>query len=486
METLPLPLEIAQTIFASCLDDGPFHPRKAPLLLTMVCREWRRVVLSTPTLWNDLHIPVVPSAHIIPTLRAWLDYSRPLPVDYAVDFRHSYISLSSQNSYMKMMCAHAQRWRNVYVGLNYEQSMDTLARLLKPGSLPNLREIRLRLKPGYISANFEELAQHPSWALFTVINSCEALQTLAWECSAIESLASLSSRSIRHLYISLELEDARQPFHVSTLERCFSQCPSLVSINIRLSLAAEAIVISDSESSPPLLVSHVYTLSVVTSDFNVLASLLVRIRFSCVENLHLYVGTGTDASQLAHRFHTLFLDSSSSLKKVELDSDEVISHPHLTSALTGLPNLTSLIFHNIYNPTLLIGLFKALTLRFSPSGRLLSSQNVALEHISLEVCYTTVLDAFEIKPETAQPMIEDFFAVLVNLVLSRRKLPENAVSFEGSEVHPLVTFEVGEFFVDIYKHNYASIWPERWPIIEQGWKDMDGIVKFPPSEDDFE
>lgn len=486
METLSLPLEIAQTIFASCLDDGILHPRKAPLLLTMVCREWRRVVLATPTLWNDLHIPVVSSVHIIPTLRAWLDYSRPLPLDYAVDFRHCYLSLSSQNSYMEMLCTHTQRWRNVFIGINYEQSIDTLARLLKPGSLPNLRELKLRLKHDHISANFEELVQHPSWALFTVLNTCEALQTLAWECSGIESLSSLSSHSIRHLDIYLNLKYARQRFYLSTLERCFSQSPSLVSLNIRVSCAAEAIILSDSESSPPSLVSHVHTLSLVVTDFNVLSSLLIRIRFTGLDKLHLCVGTGGYASQLAHRFHRLFLDSSSSLKTVELDCDEVITHPHLTSALTGLPNLTSLIFHNIYNPALLIGLFKALTLRFSSSGRLLSSQNVALEHISLDVHYTTVLDAFQIKPETAQPMMEDFFAVLVNLVLSRWKLPENAISFEGNEVHPLVTFEVGQFFVDIYKHSYASIWPERWPIIEQGWKDLDGIVKLPPSEDGFE
>lgn len=492
METLPLPLEVAQTIFAFCLEDDPLHPEKAPLLLTKVCREWRRVVLATPTLWNNLHIPVTHRVHIIPTLRSWLDHAQPLPVDFSVNFRQRFlyvylqdspVSLDSQNSYLRVLCAHAQRWRKVSIDLDYEESLDNLSRLLQPGALHNLRELRVRLQ-ACIGASFEELDQHPGWALFAVLNSCELLHTVAWEDNGgMEFLSSLSSHSIRCLTIDLNLENhLRQPFRVSTLERCLSQCPNLNSLTVRLTSISDAMIISDSDSSTPLLMTRIHTLYLSTSNFNVLASLLVRMRFPCLEDLRLYVGAESDTSQLAHHLHHLFLDNSSSLKKVELDSDGIISHPRIIPALTGLHNLTSLVFDEIYNPVLLIDLFKSLTLKFSPSGRLLTSQNVVLEHISLEVHYTTVIDALNVNPETAQPMMEDVFMTMVELVLSRWKLPIDAVSFEGREVRPLVSFEVGQFFVNVFKHHYPKIWPESWPVVAQGWKEIEGIVRLPQLE----
>lgn len=486
MDTLPLPLEVAQIIFAFCIDDLPLHCTRAPLLLTKICREWRRVVLATPSLWTKLHIPVTDNVHIISALHSWLDYSRPLPVDCFVNFGNSSISLEAQDSYVRVLCTHAQRWRTVSIDLRHEQSIATLARLLKPGPFPNLRELRLHPGLNQFSTNFAELDQHPSWSLFTVFNSCEALHTLSWVCKGdVESLSSFSSDSIRCLFINLDLEHARHPFGSSALEKCFSHCPNLVSLSIHLPYVSTTLIDSDN-SNPRSPLPQVRTLSLAVSNFEMLASLLVRMRFPCLEDLHLCVGTGTETPHLAQHFHNLLRDSASSLKKVKLDSDEVIRHPYLIPALSGLPNLTSLIFHDIYNPTLLTDLFKALTLKFSPSGRLLSSQNIVLEHIFLEVQYITVTDAFQIKPETAQPMMEDFFTVFVNLVLSRGKLPENTLSFEAHDVHRLVTFEVGQFFVDLYKHSYSSIWPERWPIIAQGWKDMEGIVQLLQSEDDFE
>lgn len=502
METLPLPLEVVQTIFAYCLEDGPLHPRKAPLVLTKVCREWRRVVFATPYLWNSLHIPVTHGVQIISVLRSWLDFARPLPVDFTVNFRQRFldgysqnrplslrsqdrpISLHSQDSYLSVLCAHAQRWRNVSIDFKHGQSIETLARLLQPGALPRLRDFILRLGPNRIGAFFEELDQHPGSKLVAVLSSCEALHTVSWEnYGGIGFLSSLSSHSIQCLSIDLNLEaHFQQPFHLSTLERCLSQCPNLDSLTVRLS---NAMIISDSVSSPPLLMTRIHTLFLSTSNFNVLASLLVRMRFPCLEDLRLYVGAGSDASQLTHHLHHLFVDNSGSLKKVELDSDEVVSYPCIIPAITGLHNLASLIFDEIYNPVLLIDLFKSLTLKFSPSGRLLSSQNIALEHISLEVHSATAIDAFHVKPETAQPMMEDIFMAMVTLVLSRWKLPDDAVSFEGREIRPLVSFEVGQFFVSVFKHHYPTIWPESWPVVAQGWKEIEGIVRLPQLEYDL-
>ncbi|KAJ7639573.1 hypothetical protein FB45DRAFT_705224, partial [Roridomyces roridus] len=54
---LSLPKEITTDIFLRCLPDTVgTHPndRRFPLLPLYVCRAWRDVALSTPTLWVSL------------------------------------------------------------------------------------------------------------------------------------------------------------------------------------------------------------------------------------------------------------------------------------------------------------------------------------------------------------------------------------------------------------------------------------------------
>ncbi|KAJ7860505.1 hypothetical protein B0H13DRAFT_1550229, partial [Mycena leptocephala] len=50
-----LPLEISSNIFVRCLPDRldrcVASPDVAPMLLLDVCRSWRKIALSTPSLW---------------------------------------------------------------------------------------------------------------------------------------------------------------------------------------------------------------------------------------------------------------------------------------------------------------------------------------------------------------------------------------------------------------------------------------------------
>ncbi|KAE9409446.1 hypothetical protein BT96DRAFT_806732, partial [Gymnopus androsaceus JB14] len=54
-----IPQETLAEIFIRCLPTKPPYAirslRKAPLILTTICRYWRRVALNTPRLWNTLH-----------------------------------------------------------------------------------------------------------------------------------------------------------------------------------------------------------------------------------------------------------------------------------------------------------------------------------------------------------------------------------------------------------------------------------------------
>ncbi|KAJ7157218.1 hypothetical protein C8R46DRAFT_909202, partial [Mycena filopes] len=62
---LSLPPEITSEIFLECLPPHPlFAPfgesgltnSVAPLLLLQVCKTWRKIALSTPRLWDSLHL----------------------------------------------------------------------------------------------------------------------------------------------------------------------------------------------------------------------------------------------------------------------------------------------------------------------------------------------------------------------------------------------------------------------------------------------
>ncbi|KAJ7157205.1 hypothetical protein C8R46DRAFT_1004100, partial [Mycena filopes] len=62
---LTVPPEIMSEIFLRCLPPAPVeskvdqpspHPGLAPLLLLRVCRTWKEIALSTPHLWDSLHL----------------------------------------------------------------------------------------------------------------------------------------------------------------------------------------------------------------------------------------------------------------------------------------------------------------------------------------------------------------------------------------------------------------------------------------------
>ncbi|KIK66079.1 hypothetical protein GYMLUDRAFT_158763, partial [Collybiopsis luxurians FD-317 M1] len=82
-----LPTEILAEIFVQCLpSDYPVRdPSEAPLLLTRICRGWRRVALDTPWLWRSLHVYLPQNlssaacSRRIEGVTAWLERSGSLP-----------------------------------------------------------------------------------------------------------------------------------------------------------------------------------------------------------------------------------------------------------------------------------------------------------------------------------------------------------------------------------------------------------------------
>ncbi|KAJ7277208.1 hypothetical protein C8J57DRAFT_1581494 [Mycena rebaudengoi] len=89
---LTLPLEITSEIFMQSLPSHGAvvpHPSSSPLILLRICRTWRILALSTPTLWTDLYIAI---EGVHRTLRApgkletfveaWFHRARTLPCSF--------------------------------------------------------------------------------------------------------------------------------------------------------------------------------------------------------------------------------------------------------------------------------------------------------------------------------------------------------------------------------------------------------------------
>ncbi|KAJ8095431.1 hypothetical protein PM082_023201 [Marasmius tenuissimus] len=93
-----LPADIWRLVFIKTLPEQSLglctHTTKSsPLLLTTICRSWREVALSTPSLWTSFHIHLPIECSNIPSLdyvtrlykrkeglKAWLNRSGSLPI----------------------------------------------------------------------------------------------------------------------------------------------------------------------------------------------------------------------------------------------------------------------------------------------------------------------------------------------------------------------------------------------------------------------
>ncbi|KAJ6532828.1 hypothetical protein DFH09DRAFT_885997, partial [Mycena vulgaris] len=123
---LTLPNEIISEIFLNCLSEDRLDrapsPLTAPLILGQICRKWRAISLSTPSLWTTIQLSIREEAreNQLRLLGTWLTRSRdcplsislsyepePLPTGYALD--HS----RAVPEFIKAILPHCRRWRGV-------------------------------------------------------------------------------------------------------------------------------------------------------------------------------------------------------------------------------------------------------------------------------------------------------------------------------------------------------------------------------------
>ncbi|KAJ7512827.1 hypothetical protein B0H11DRAFT_1843221 [Mycena galericulata] len=133
--TRRLPLDIIQEIFVACL---PTHrncvmsAREAPVLLGRICSSWRAISLSTPRLWQSLHIvdrglpsgndndvastrimtlEDLKAAQIVEVTQTWLGRSGQCPL--SISLRSGPYPSPSAHSILQLLISLAPRWQHI-------------------------------------------------------------------------------------------------------------------------------------------------------------------------------------------------------------------------------------------------------------------------------------------------------------------------------------------------------------------------------------
>ncbi|KAJ7081383.1 hypothetical protein B0H15DRAFT_854976 [Mycena belliarum] len=117
-----LPAEIMSEIFVFVLhpvdvDSGPTawnDSRAQTLLLTKVCRRWRNIALSTPSLWTTLSLLLNNSPAPYEWVPLWLDRARSLPIHLQVLW-HGATSASALQSLLSTVADRIQHIRTLLI-----------------------------------------------------------------------------------------------------------------------------------------------------------------------------------------------------------------------------------------------------------------------------------------------------------------------------------------------------------------------------------
>ncbi|KAL0956034.1 hypothetical protein HGRIS_002207 [Hohenbuehelia grisea] len=131
-----LPDELLREIFQWCWAAEPINILKPPWTLSMVCRRWRFIALSTSTLWNSIILP--PTFKGMNTLLSILiQRSGVAPLDFTLH------PTASDDTFL-ILFAQIYRWRKASLHLT-PRRYDILGSF--QGHLPNLQEMVLRYMP---------------------------------------------------------------------------------------------------------------------------------------------------------------------------------------------------------------------------------------------------------------------------------------------------------------------------------------------------
>ncbi|KAJ7019649.1 hypothetical protein C8F04DRAFT_329687 [Mycena alexandri] len=149
---LTLPAQITSEIFAQCAEH-PFHrepdPKRAPLLLTYVCRAWRDIAIHDPALWNRVRFMCEHnsySSHRRLLAKLYLERAGTTPLDLHVQ---STVEAGGRPRLLQDVIDRASQWRKVIFIASVPTLRDQFLGQLDLLILETLSLTRNRDSPGF-------------------------------------------------------------------------------------------------------------------------------------------------------------------------------------------------------------------------------------------------------------------------------------------------------------------------------------------------
>ncbi|KAJ3898555.1 hypothetical protein F5879DRAFT_909806 [Lentinula edodes] len=121
-----LPNEILSYIFVNAIQvcdfDDPSEAAYFPLTISHTCSRWRKVSISTGSLWTSIRLCLPYSLNQLTYLRTWLSRSRSYPLDILLDFRDEewdweeedhLFTHDAAKEIISVILPHSKRWRHI-------------------------------------------------------------------------------------------------------------------------------------------------------------------------------------------------------------------------------------------------------------------------------------------------------------------------------------------------------------------------------------
>lgn len=160
-----VPAELWAEIFVQCLPQNLnnvdmlscFDSRDPPLVLTVVCRKWRSIALSTPMLWTVIYYMMVSARGGVgfseyhkrlqlKQVSTWLNRSGQCPLRVRVGpLRWGPISLPTPEPAIQLLTSNSHRWKEAHLFLPVGGQYVSHTYSSVQGNLPLLRTLHLEL-----------------------------------------------------------------------------------------------------------------------------------------------------------------------------------------------------------------------------------------------------------------------------------------------------------------------------------------------------
>lgn len=309
-----IPFELLSNIFLLCQAAGPPKPYYSfAVAASHVSRHWRTVSLSTPLLWNDIHV-TIRSSFAVARLEAHLIRSADCFLDIFI-----YTPTRDISPAMTLISSHSKRWRRLSLMTDHDH-VNTIYNYLHRSPAPLLEHLSLQigipeehhsprskypdnrpkiLAEGARSLRFVRLG---GLALGNLAPPCEMITTLDLDgferyymepsqfVALLETLPSLANLSLGQLYI----HHPRDPFDVTKqielpLLRSLRICGPCTSPHLALSLLVlprlEYLILHELDSFHSPLLPSVKELAIESCSFDDVAA--TNILHACPSVTHL-------------------------------------------------------------------------------------------------------------------------------------------------------------------------------------------------------